>query len=733
MATRLHRVALLLAVTLSGACGLTWEVLWQHHAALALGISSAGTAITLAALMGGLGLGGLLAVRLARRGALQRPLCAYALAELAIGLGGWLVPHGFSWMATLDTQLYASSPALAAATRALLTGAVLLVPAIAMGATIPILAPYAAKVGSNVAVVYSLNTLGAVIGVLATTFVVLPSSGVAMTAAWTAALNVLIAAWAFAQRARDEPSTVESAGAWPPIASLVLATASGMAVFMLEVSWFRSMRAAFQSSTETFAVILAAFLLCLSLGAWLAPRVCAIVPAPLYWLPALAALAVLAGTPAVDRIDRSLPGGITTLLETARRLLDVVSVVLAPITLLGMIFPTLLRSHDTTTGSGRLYAANTLGAVVGALAAGFLLLPLIGATRTSWLAALLIALAGVVTHRGAAQLAATAIALCLGGVVASLGADNAASRRVHGYQAQPFQQLLHVDEGPDSTLWVTQDARTHKRALVIDGFLATSEGMNTKYMGWMGHLPALAATRLDRALVICFGTGQTAYAVWQHGPARLDVVDISPAVLDAAGYFGSNHGVLERDNVHATVMDGRAYLRRQPAARFDLVTLEPMPPNFAGVNNLYSTEFYRLVAARLAHAGVVAQWLPHHLITLRHMRAIVASFQRVFPYARLWQDPESGTGILVGATAPWSLHESTVQLPLDLDQIQNHFVLDSAQLITLVAGATPVTDDNQLLAYGLDRLTRTAHGNQSWATDLSQQNHAAVRRARGAD
>src|SRR4051812_13000361 len=101
MATRLHRVALLLAVTLSGACGLTWEVLWQHHAALALGISSAGTAITLAALMGGLGLGGLLAVRLARRGALQRPLCAYALAELAIGLGGWLVPHGFSWMATL--------------------------------------------------------------------------------------------------------------------------------------------------------------------------------------------------------------------------------------------------------------------------------------------------------------------------------------------------------------------------------------------------------------------------------------------------------------------------------------------------------------------------------------------------------------------------------------------------------------------------------------------------------
>jgi spermidine synthase len=397
-----------------------------------------------------------------------------------------------------------------------------------------------------------------------------------------------------------------------------------------------------------------------------------------------------------------------------------------------MIFPSLLLSYDTSKGSGRLYAVNTLGAVAGALAAGFLLLPSIGATHTSWLAAFVIALAGVVVHFEAAQLAAVGSALCLGGMVAWLGAGDAASRRVHGYQAQPFRQLLHVDEGPDSTIWVTQEAQTHKRALIIDGFLATSEGVNTEYMGWMGHLPALAAIRLERALVICFGTGQTAYAVWQHAPARLDVVDISSAVLDAAGYFSTNHGVLEHYNVHATVMDGRAYLRRQSGARFDLVTLEPMPPNFVGVNNLYSTEFYRLVAARLSRTGVVAQWVPHHLVTTRHMRAIVAAFQRVFPYARLWQDPQSGTGILVGGSRPWSLHESAVQLSLTFDQIQSHFMLDSAQLTTLAAGATPVTDDNQLLAYGLDRLTRTAHGGQRWATELARQNHDAVRQALGA-
>jgi len=729
MATRARRIALLVAVTLSGTCGLTWEVLWQHHAGLALGISSAGTAITLAAVMAGLGLGGLLSSRWARSGRLARPMLAYAVAELAIGVGGFLAPHGFALMAKLDGLLFASSPALAALCRAPLTGLVLLVPATAMGATIPMLAPHAARLGTNVAVVYALNTFGAVLGVLLGTFVLLPAVGVAMTAAWTAVLNLAVAVWAYTERTRDQPQAAETERSWPPSGAVVLAAASGLVVFMLEVSWFRSMRAAFQSSTETFAILLTAFLLCLSLGAWLGPRLGQRFPAAVSWMAPVAAFAVLASTPAVDRLDLLVTGDGGSMTGAARRLAGAVYVVFAPVTLLGLIFPTLLRRHDTTSSAGRLYAANTLGAVVGALVAGFVLLPWIGATHTSWLAAVVIAVAGAASHPTRRQAALAATALLLGAVVAFTGEADAATGRTQGFHSQEFTGVVYVDEGPDSTVWVTENVRTHDRALIIDGFRATGEGAGTDYMRFMGHLPALAASKLDRALVICFGTGQTAHALWQHGPARLDVVDLSQAVFDAAHHFPSNERVLERDGVHATTMDGRAYLRRHREARFDVVTLEPMPPNHAGVNNLYSREFYELIARRLSAGGVVAQWVPYHLISTAHMRSIVAAFIGVFPDARLWHHPERGTGILLGGKRPWTLQAGGPALPMPREQLERQFVLDARQLAVLAADARPVTDDNQLLSYGLDRLTRSTGRGTLWSLKLAHENHLAVKRA----
>jgi len=245
----------------------------------------------------------------------------------------------------------------------------------------------------------------------------------------------------------------------------------------------------------------------------------------------------------------------------------------------------------------------------------------------------------------------------------------------------------------------------------------------------MGPLPALAARHLDRALVICFGTGQTADALWQQGPSRLDVVDVSREVLENASFFPSNHSVLEHNNVHATAMDGRAFLRRQTKAHFDVVTLEPMPPNFAGVNNLYSKEFYELVASCLAGGGVVAQWVPYHLISSQHMRGIMAAFISVFPYARLWNEPVAKTGILLGGKQPWSLRASETPLVLSSSRIADQFILDRKQLRALIGDAIPVTDDNQLLSYGSDRLTRTAHSAESWSSNLATQNQALVERA----
>jgi spermidine synthase len=248
------------------------------------------------------------------------------------------------------------------------------------------------------------------------------------------------------------------------------------------------------------------------------------------------------------------------------------------------------------------------------------------------------------------------------------------------------------------------------------------------YMLWMGHLPALATPQLERALVICFGTGQTANAVRRHGPGQLDIVDSSSGVFRAAPLFPSNQRVLEDPRVQATVMDGRAFLRRNLGAVYDLVTLEPMPPNFAGTNALYSREFYELVGSRLSATGVVAQWVPFHLLAPPHMRAIVATFIAVFPHARLWVDPVGGTGILLGASHPFSIRRSSVPLDLSADQIEQAFRLDAAGLARLASGARVITDDNQLLAYGKDRFERY-HRGRRWGHRMVEGNMAAVRAA----
>jgi predicted membrane-bound spermidine synthase len=261
---------------------------------------------------------------------------------------------------------------------------------------------------------------------------------------------------------------------------------------------------------------------------------------------------------------------------------------------------------------------------------------------------------------------------------------------------------------------------------VIDGFIASTQRREASYLQWMGHLPALAARTLRRALVICMGTGQTAAAVRQHVP-ELTVVDLNAAVFAAAPLFPSNGGVRDAPGVHPVVMDGRAFLRRT-RERFDLVTLEPMPPNFAGSNHLYSREFYELVRARLAPGGAVAQWVPIHLLAPEHMRAIVATFHDVFPYTRLWQSPGDGTCVLVGALEPWSLRDP-VALGYDRARLEQQMILGYDGVARLAGGALRVTDDNQLLSYGAGRFARGAEAGLSWAGRLVAENTALLRQA----
>jgi len=235
--------------------------------------------------------------------------------------------------------------------------------------------------------------------------------------------------------------------------------------------------------------------------------------------------------------------------------------------------------------------------------------------------------------------------------------------------------------------------------------------------------------------VICFGTGQTANGLREEGLGDIDVVELSPAVLRLAPYFAaSNHDILADPHVHTIVMDGRAWLRRTER-RYDIVTLEPMPPNFAAVNALYSREFYQLIAGRLNRGGIATQWLPLHLVSAHDAAAIVATFQETFGDSILWFDPLNYMGILVGRVGTPSgdfgrnwpgLMRPAAGRDMTPEQITEAVALRPPDVARWAEVGVPVTDDNQLLAYGLHRHRGQRQSIDQLTGNMKQIQHLAA-------
>ena len=167
-----------------------------------------------------------------------------------------------------------------------------------------------------------------------------------------------------------------------------------------------------------------------------------------------------------------------------------------------------------------------------------------------------------------------------------------------------------------------------------------------------------------------------------------------------------------------------------------MITLEPMPPNFSGVNALYSREFYELAATRLTPGGVVAQWLPFHLLAPDHSASIAATFVAVFADSILWIDPTGGTGILLGrvAGAPEPLGASWPGLarrsaarPLGEDQIRAGVFLSGETFDRYASQGAVITDDNQLLEFSRMR-PGTRGRRQKW---LFGQNYRVLNEVGG--
>jgi predicted membrane-bound spermidine synthase len=675
---------------LSGCAALVFETLWFRVAGVAFGNGVWASSLVLAAFMAGLAAGNALAARLADR--VAHPLRAYAAIEVVIGSSAAALVFAMPALTGMLAEAFAAlgeRPWLLNGVRLPLAFVLMMVPASAMGATLPVLVHALSaedpRFGRALGRLYGWNTLGAVVGAVAGELWLFAPLGLPGSALAAAALNAAAAAGALglagATRGRlgarePEPAPRRPRLSAAPLRLLAAAFLAGAAFLALEVVWFRFLSLFVDGTSAIFGVLLAVVLAGIGLGGlagsrWLAAapgRAARELPA-LALLAGCAALAGYAGWGAVvaaafhDAPGRSAVSAVEGIAITAPLVL--------PLALLsGVLFPTLGDAARGGIGSaarttGYLSLVNTLGATAGSLLAGFVLLPRLGIERSILLCAWAyvgIALLCWLRLPGGERRPRAAPALLLAAFAAGLVAfpRGALEGRYLLHALLPFQEAdtstVAVHEGRIHTIVYTRTDRFGEplyHRLVTDGFSMSATGyFARRYMKAFVLLPVALHPDPRSALLISYGMGSTARAlVDTDSLERIDVVDLSADVfeMNSVVYPDPADDPLRDPRVVTHVEDGRFFLQTA-RSRYDLVTAEPPPPKHAGVVNLYTREYFAAIRERLEPGGYVSYWLPVHQLTRRDTLAITRAFCDVFADCSLW----SGAGLdwmLLGSRA----------------------------------------------------------------------------------
>jgi spermidine synthase len=736
----------------SGAAALVYQVLWIKQLSLVVGIEVYAVTTAVSAFFAGLALGGAFFGWLADR--VARPLRLYA--ELEFGAAVTAV-------ATTVALAHAASPfAILENKFGIVVWLPLFVlvaaPASLMGGTLPVLMrayhPVSEDISRAGGLLYSANTAGAVCGVLAAPFFLVPQLGVRGAAFAAALLNVAAALAAIYLDRQAEPKTAPSVDTEPRINStdgrvaLVLYAIAGGIALGYEVVWSQAIVQFMSTRSFAFAIVLATYLTGLVLGSALYTRFAARTRDP--WkvfgiLTSAAGLLALLGIAGIGKwfLFFQYYAGLSAynatasvMAEMCARFLVAALVIVFPATvLLGAAFPAALRLAVDAGYVGRdvglVVALNTAGGVLGTLFVGFFLIPRLGSVRSLAFLGIAAALLGLVaTFRRPASatvtegsnarpsrrwwpvVAAGVATLCIA-VLTPAQKLIQLIPRIHGSAGAV---IFHEDDPGGSVAVVEEPAGPNSfRRLYIQGVSNSGDSLpSLRYMRLQAFIPLLIHTgEPHSALVIGLGTGITAGATLQYpGLDRRVCDELMPGVIRSAQLFAGNFGVASDSKIEIRHQDGRRDLLRRDE-HYDVITLEPPPPSASGVVNLYSRDFYALAAKRLEPNGILAQWLPIATQNDEDTRSLVRSFLDVFPYASLWST-ELHEMLLVGSLQP---------MTLDLNQIAARFqqppvakglidvgidspaallatwITDQEGLERYASGAVPVTDDRPRIEY----------------------------------
>lgn len=681
----LNRTLALLLFLASGAAGMVYEISWARQFGNVFGHTAYTGGMVLSSFLGGMAIGYWLAAKYRGR---WHPLVAYGALELIAALWACAAPTVLEFGS--QTALGSLDPgplSLYSAARVLFCFLLLLPTTAALGGTWPMMAallsPPDAPSPGSLSFGYAVNTAGAMIGSVLATACLLVVVGVTKSSYLAAAVSAACGLFAIALGSAvrtgagdtysrdvgfaDQSNSilVRTADPTVSVAWWLMSAVSGFSILALEVLYLRLFSLVFHNSSYTFGLVVTVFLFALALGSAVAGILSKVARAPVViaWACAIGglAIAVSVATFTLQTNFHYFAAGHDFQTYLLAALTFVATVVLLPVTALGVILPTTWRALEPARLSERqiagLTATSTLAGAVGSLAPSFLLpaLGLWGSFAALVASYLMIAAGLLLTRRAYWQL----LLFALVGFVALQFNRATMSRAV---TLQPGDKLLERWESAYGWIDAVElgDGSRYVRQNLHYGFGSSRGSVQRDYR--QGHLPILLRGRARDVLFLGMGTGQTAAAALRHNELRsIVVVELIPEAVEAARYLRATNRNLEEDpRVEIQANDARRYLTGS-GRQFDVIVSDLFVPWESHTGYLYTVEHYRAGQASLRPGGMFCQWLPVYQMGPGEFELIANSFQSVFPHTLLWwvrTNANSPVLGLIGAAEPIRFSET---------------------------------------------------------------------------
>ena len=758
---------------MTGFTGLLAEQSLEKYITLLVGATATASAVVVFSYFLGFALGGLVAARMLKAGRIAKPLRTYALLELVVGISCVLFSFGFHGLIEVlgpFQNLVAGEPAKLLVRFA--CGCLLVLPIAAlMGASFPLIAQALSSEASdtkNWSLAYSANLAGAVLAALLAPYFIIPAVGLRGVMWLCLAICATVGALVFfrpdvsVNRPPMTPGGSRGSMDWDTRLLLTASFLSGAIFFALEIIWTHLIGAVIGGSVYAFSAMLATVLTGLLAGSWLSNRrdsartsfilqLCALTLVIQLWMWDL--------VPVLFVIPGPLISAHFYIRETYRLAVTALLIV-PPATMLGMIYPRLLRSPLGNRGqsawlAGYLSASNALGCLIGAILATFAFVPMLG-SEISIKAAILTLAALCLIFRfrepnpGASPRSVAVLSVVMFAVAAiprhwewkalTSGASMYFGEAAGGPEASTVKgerSIIFRDEQIQGGFTTVVEER------FPDGRAIRSMYSNGKLQGnddpsgdlpiqfGVAAIPALFATHFDRALLIGLGTGHTAGVLEALGFQELDIAELSPGIVRAAGneFTHVNAAVLKNPSVKYTLEDGRNLLLTRRGQPYDLITVELTAIWFAGATNLYSKEFFELARKHLQPDGVLQQWVQLHRISPAEISSAIATARSVFPCVSFWE--YAGQGMLLASNRPLretpertellasrlseAQHVSVERSRIRIREVEHSQLVSQAGVDAVVRALNPVitTDHNRFIEYATPRYSSSE---RDWRT-----------------